>query len=93
LFDLKYGAVAAHAVALPSGPDQSHGEYRIDAPEEFLGQPVEGHEDASGEPRGVAAEVSAAAPDATAVAGAGTAEQAEAEQKVAERESNGDTPK
>jgi cytochrome c oxidase subunit 1 len=93
LFDLKYGAVAAHAVALPSGPDQSHGEYRIDAPEEVLGQPVEGHEDASGEPRGVGAGVSAAAPDATVVAGAGTAEQAEAEQKVAERESKGDTAK
>ena len=74
LFDLKHGAVAAHAAALPAGAGETHGETRVDAPEEHLGQPLEGHEDASGEPRGVAPEVSAAAPDATAVAGAGRKE-------------------
>ncbi|MEA2622616.1 MAG: cytochrome c oxidase subunit [Chloroflexota bacterium] len=63
LFDLKHGAVDAHAAALPAGADQSHGEFRIDPPEEFLGQPLEGHEDAEGHPRGIAPEVSAHAPD------------------------------
>jgi cytochrome c oxidase subunit I len=65
LFDLKHGNVLAHAVALPAGAGQTHDELRIDAPEEFLGQPKEGHE-AAGKPD-TAAEVSAAAPDATAV--------------------------
>ncbi|MBA2570505.1 MAG: cbb3-type cytochrome c oxidase subunit I, partial [Chloroflexi bacterium] len=70
LFDLKHGAVAAHAVAIPAGSGQTHGEFREDAPEEDLGQPVEGHEDASGEPRDATAEVSQAAPDATKAADA-----------------------
>jgi cytochrome c oxidase subunit I len=65
LFDLKHGAVAAHATAIPASHDQSHGEFRIDPPEEFLGQPIEGHEDASGHPRGITPEVSAEAPDST----------------------------
>jgi hypothetical protein len=65
LFDLKHGAVEPHATALPAGHDQSHGEFRVDPPEEFLGQPLEGHEDASGEPRGITPEVSAEAPDST----------------------------
>ena len=38
---------------------------RADAPEEHLGQPIEGHEDQTGAPRGVAPEVSDFAPDAT----------------------------
>jgi heme/copper-type cytochrome/quinol oxidase subunit 1 len=63
-FDLKHGAVLAHAVALPVAPDQI-GEMRADAPEEHLGQPIEGHEDESGTPRGIAPEVSVYAPDAT----------------------------
>ncbi len=85
LFDIKHGAIAAHGAALPAGPGETHDELRIDAPEEFLGQPLEGHEDASGEPRGVAPEVSAAAPDATVVAGAGTVREAEAAEKVVEK--------
>ena len=31
LFDLKHGAVAGHAVALPAGSGETHGEFRIDA--------------------------------------------------------------
>jgi cytochrome c oxidase subunit 1 len=64
LFDLKHGAVLAHAVAAPVSAGQI-GEMRADAPEERLGQPIEGHEDETGAPRGVAPEVSRYAPDAT----------------------------
>jgi cytochrome c oxidase subunit 1 len=64
LFDLKHGAVAAHAAALPAGRGETHEETRADAPEERLGEPIEGH--APAEARGEATpEVSAAAPDAT----------------------------
>jgi cytochrome c oxidase subunit 1 len=64
LFDLKHGAVAAHAVALPAGRGETHDELRADAPEEHLGEPLEGHA------RAIAAgeqtpEVSELAPDAT----------------------------
>ena len=76
LFDLRHGAVADHAEAIPAVAGTSHGELREDAPEEHLGEPVEGHEDASGEPRGITAEVSASAPDATP---ASDQEQAEAD--------------
>ncbi len=64
LFDLKHGAVAAHALALPAGPGETHDETRADAPEEVLGEPVEGHEvgQADGEAQ---PGVSSAAPDAT----------------------------
>ena len=64
LFDLKHGAVAAHGVALPAGPGETHDETRADAPEEVLGEPIEGH--APAEARGEETpEVSASAPDAT----------------------------
>ncbi|CAN5652284.1 cytochrome c oxidase subunit I [soil metagenome] len=61
-FDLKQGAVEARAAALPVGVGQI-AELRADAPEEFLGQPIEGHEDAEGRPRGTTPEVSSQAPD------------------------------
>jgi cytochrome c oxidase subunit 1 len=65
VFDRRVGAVDDHGRALPAGTGQTHGEdFRFDAPEERDGQPIEGHEDASGKPRGVAPEVSQAAPDA-----------------------------
>jgi cytochrome c oxidase subunit 1 len=65
LFDLKHGAVAAHAVALPAGPGETYDETRADPPEERLGEPREGH--AAAEARGeVTPEVSEAAPDARA---------------------------
>jgi cytochrome c oxidase subunit 1 len=44
LFDLKHGAVAAHAVAVPAVAGTTHDEMRADAPEEFLGEPLEGHQ-------------------------------------------------
>ena len=63
LWDLKHGAVVSHAVALPAAAGQTHDETRADAPEEQLGEPIEGH--APAEARGEATpEVSAAAPDA-----------------------------
>jgi cytochrome c oxidase subunit I len=43
LFDLKHGAVAAHATALPAAAGETHEETRADAPEENLGEPIEGH--------------------------------------------------
>jgi len=63
LFDLKHGAVAAHAVALPAQRGETHDETRADAPEEVLGEPIEGHEPqvAAGEET---PQVSEAAPDA-----------------------------
>jgi cytochrome c oxidase subunit I len=64
-FDLKHAAVEARPVALPAGSGQTHAEIRVDAPEEVLGQPIEGHEDETGRPRGIAPEVSTFAPDAT----------------------------
>ncbi|MGI8534531.1 MAG: cytochrome c oxidase subunit I [Candidatus Limnocylindrales bacterium] len=79
LFDLKHGAVTAHGVARPAARGETHGEMREDAPEERLGEPVEGHEDQQGEPRGPAAEVSAEAPDATPVAGRGEPDVAQAQ--------------
>ena len=42
LFDLKHGAVAAHAVALPAVAGTTHDETRADAPEENLGEPMRG---------------------------------------------------
>jgi cytochrome c oxidase subunit 1 len=63
LFDLKHGGVAPHAVALPAAPGETHDETRADAPEERLGEPIEGH--APAEARGEATpEVSEQAPDA-----------------------------
>jgi cytochrome c oxidase subunit I len=63
MFDLKHGAVVSHAVALPAGAGETHDETRGDAPEEQLGEPIEGH--APAEERGeVTPEVSEAAPDA-----------------------------
>jgi cytochrome c oxidase subunit 1 len=43
LFDLKHGAVLAHAAALPAAAGETHDETRADAPEEHLGEPLEGH--------------------------------------------------
>jgi cytochrome c oxidase subunit 1 len=65
LFDLRHGAVMAHAVALPAHAGETHDETRADAPEEVLGEPREGHTAAtrSGE---ATPEVSESAPDATA---------------------------
>jgi cytochrome c oxidase subunit 1 len=64
MFDLKHGAVAAHGVALPAARGETHDETRADAPEEVLGEPVEGHRPQveAGE---VTPEVSEEAPDAT----------------------------
>jgi cytochrome c oxidase subunit 1 len=64
LFDLRHGAVAAHAVALPAHAGETHDETRADPPEEVLGEPIEGHTDAThaGE---ATPEVSELAPDAT----------------------------
>jgi cytochrome c oxidase subunit I len=67
VFDLKHGAVEPKPAAIPAAAGETHEEFRADAPEEFLGQPIEGHEDEEGRPRGVAPQVSAEAPDATEV--------------------------
>jgi cytochrome c oxidase subunit 1 len=65
LFDLKHGAVAAHAVALPAAAGETHDELRADPPEESIGEPLEGHSPAID--RGEATPgVSEMAPDATA---------------------------
>ena len=65
LFDLKHGAVAPHVAALPAGRGETHEETRADAPEERIGEPVEGH--APAEERGeTTPEVSEAAPDSQA---------------------------
>jgi cytochrome c oxidase subunit I len=65
LFDLKYGAVEPHAAALPAAAGETHEETRADAPEEVLGEPIEGHRDEAGEVRPEAApQVSEHAPDA-----------------------------
>jgi cytochrome c oxidase subunit 1 len=63
LFDLKHGAVDAHAVAIPAAAGETHDETRADPPEENLGEPIEGHapQEAAGD---VTPEVSEAAPDA-----------------------------
>ncbi|HSH21034.1 MAG TPA: cbb3-type cytochrome c oxidase subunit I, partial [Candidatus Caenarcaniphilales bacterium] len=45
LFDLKYGVAAPHAAALPAAAGETHEETRSDADEEFLGRPIEGHDD------------------------------------------------
>ncbi len=92
LFDLKHGAVAAHATALPAASGQTHGELREDAAEERLGKPVEGDRDESGEPRGVAPGVSAEAPDATPVAGRSEPDMAEALRQDAEKPSKPGEP-
>jgi len=63
LFDLKHGAVAAHAVALPAVAGTTHDETRADAPEENLGEPIEGH-NAQADAGDVQPGVSEAAPDA-----------------------------
>ncbi|CAN5822750.1 cytochrome c oxidase subunit I [soil metagenome] len=65
LFDLKHGAVDAHAAALPAGAGETHDETRADAPEEQLGEPIEGHE-ASADAGEATPDVSEAAPDAKA---------------------------
>src|SRR5687768_1748270 len=64
LFDLRHGAVAAHAVALPAHAGETHEETRADPPEEVIGEPLEGHAGptAAGE---ATPGVSEAAPDAT----------------------------
>jgi len=63
LFDLKHGAVAAHGVALPAVAGTTHDETRADAPEEFLGEPIEGHADQA-DAGDVQPGVSEVAPDA-----------------------------
>jgi heme/copper-type cytochrome/quinol oxidase subunit 1 len=63
LFDLKHGAVVAHAVALPAVAGTTHDETRADAPEENLGEPIEGH-NAQAAAGDVQPGVSEAAPDA-----------------------------
>jgi cytochrome c oxidase subunit I len=40
LFDLKHGAVAAHAVALPAGPGETHDELRADAEDVVAREPA-----------------------------------------------------
>ena len=50
------------AGAIPAGRGETHDEFRMDAPEERFGQPLEGHEDEAGQPRGVTPEL----PDAPA---------------------------
>jgi cytochrome c oxidase subunit I len=65
LFDLKYGAVEPHAAALPARRGETHEETRADAPEEVLGEPIEGHDDEAGPPAEVTPGVSEHAPDAT----------------------------
>jgi heme/copper-type cytochrome/quinol oxidase subunit 1 len=65
LFDLKHGATLPHAVALPAAAGETHDELRADAPEEAIGEPLEGHSPAVD--RGEATPgVSELAPDATA---------------------------
>ncbi|HUG46915.1 MAG TPA: cytochrome c oxidase subunit I [Candidatus Limnocylindria bacterium] len=65
LFDLKYGAVEPRAAAYPAAAGETHEETRADAPEEVLGEPVEGHRDEEGEDRPEATpQVSEEAPDA-----------------------------
>jgi cytochrome c oxidase subunit I len=65
LFDLKHGAVEPHAAAVPAAPGETHDETRADAPEEVLGEPIEGHRDEAGEVRPEAApQVSEEAPGA-----------------------------
>ena len=65
LFDLKHGAVAAHAVALPATAGTTHDETRADAPEDDLGEPIEGHAAATAA-TDVQPGVSEAAPDSVA---------------------------
>jgi cytochrome c oxidase subunit 1 len=86
LFDLKRGAVADVPHAIPAARGETHGEMREDAPEERLGVPVEGHEDESGEPRGVAPGVSAEAPESTPVVGGGEPDVAEGLREDAAKE-------
>ncbi len=64
LFDIKHGAVDAQPVALPAGVGETYDETRADAPEEELGEPIEGHDvaEAAGEST---PQVSETAPDAT----------------------------
>jgi cytochrome c oxidase subunit 1 len=64
LFDLRHGAVAAHAVALPAHAGETHDETRADPPEEVLGEPREGHTGATNAGEATP-EVSEMAPDAT----------------------------
>jgi cytochrome c oxidase subunit I len=64
LFDLRHGAVAAHAVALPAHAGETHDETRADPPEEVLGEPIEGHTNATAAGEATP-EVSEMAPDAT----------------------------
>ena len=65
LFDLKHGAVAAHGSRSRPAPARRTKRLRADAPEEKLGEPLEGH--AAAEERGEATpEVSEMAPDAAA---------------------------
>ncbi len=63
LFDLKHGAATPLAEARPAGRGETHGETRTDPPEEYLGQPVEGHETDAGEPRGVTPEAPGTGPE------------------------------
>ena len=65
LFDLKHGAVAAHAVALPASAGETHDETRADAPEENIGEPLEGHSPAADAGEATPG-VSEQAPDAAA---------------------------
>jgi cytochrome c oxidase subunit I len=65
VFDLKYGAVEPRAAAVPAAAGETHEETRTDAPEEFLGQPIEGHEDPDRPASRTTPQVSEHAPDAT----------------------------
>jgi cytochrome c oxidase subunit 1 len=64
LFDLRHGGVVSHAAALPVSPGETYDEFRADAPEEQLGEPLEGHATAT-EAGEATPEVSAEAPDST----------------------------
>jgi cytochrome c oxidase subunit I len=62
-FDLKHGALPPHVAGIPAERGETHEETRADAPEERLGEPIEGHRPA--EERGEATpEVSEKAPEA-----------------------------
>jgi cytochrome c oxidase subunit 1 len=64
LFDLKHGAVEPRLAAYPAGAGETHDETRADAPEEEIGEPLEGHRDEEGAPPEATPEVSERAPDA-----------------------------
>ena len=80
LFDLKHGAVEAHGVALPAIAGTTHDETRADAPEEVLGEPIEGHTPAT-DAGDVQPGVSETAPDAVSHSRRRTREKADLPKK------------